>query len=184
VTRVEDSADLSIVKRGPKKVAPGATVRYTLIVSNAGPDAARDLVVVDDLPDGVTLISASGAGWSCDNKGNRSVRCERPRLASGADAPPITLVVRTPNSADDITNQASVRASTFDPTSANNSGTAATVVATPGGGGNGGDDPGPGTDGGTMPDTGAGSTQGMLALALSLMVVGGVLWAFGRRRRS
>ena len=182
ITRVGPSADLSLVKRGPNTVTPGSTIRYSLVVSNAGPDRARDIVVVDDLPDGVTFISASGVGWSCDNNANRSVRCERPSLASGDEAPPITLVVRSSTSADDITNQASVRASTFDPTSANNSGSAATTVTNHGGGGS--DDDGPRTDGGIMPDTGAGETQGLLALALALLVVGGVLWAFGRRRQS
>ena len=152
-------------------------------MSSAGPDTARDIVVDDDLPDGVTFISASGAGWSCDNNANRSVRCERPSLASGNEAPPITLVVRSPTSADDITNQASVRASTFDPTSANNSGMRRDH-RDQAHGGNGSDDDGPGTDGGTMPDTGAGETQVLLALALALLVVGGVLGAFGRRRQS
>lgn len=158
-------------------------MRYTLVVSNAGPDAAADVVVVDMLPQDVAFVSASGPGWTCDNNGNRSVRCERPRLASGTEAPAITIVVRAPMLADDIVNHASVRASTFDPTSANNSGTAATTVTRHHGGGNGPDD-GPGPDGGTMPDTGAGQTQSMLALALALMIVGAVLAAFGRRRRS
>ena len=62
-TRVANAADLSIVKRGPATAEPGSTISYVLRVSNAGPDAARDIRVTDTLPDGVTFVSAAGSGW-------------------------------------------------------------------------------------------------------------------------
>lgn len=41
-------------------VMQGETLRYTLIVTNHGPNEATDVVVTDTLPAGVTLVSTSG----------------------------------------------------------------------------------------------------------------------------
>lgn len=43
----------------------GTDVSYTLTVVNSGPSAASSAVVTDTLPAGLTLRSASGAGWDC-----------------------------------------------------------------------------------------------------------------------
>ncbi|MGB2839954.1 MAG: DUF11 domain-containing protein, partial [Actinomycetes bacterium] len=171
-TRVANAADLSIVKRGPATAEPGSTISYVLRVSNAGPDAARDIRVTDTLPDGVTFVSAAGSGWRCTNQGNSAVTCDRDRLAADTTAPDLTIVVRTPTDDGDITNAAAVSAGTFDPTSNNNSGTAATAVEEA-------DTP----NGGTMPDTGAQGVQSLTALAVALLTMGAVFFGFGYRRR-
>ena len=47
-------------------LAPGAIVTHRLVVTNAGPSPADGPIqVVDDLPDGLRLVSATGAGWDC-----------------------------------------------------------------------------------------------------------------------
>ncbi len=65
VTRVSDllvtaTADLAT------PLAPGAVVAHRLEVTNAGPSPADGPIqVVDDLPDGLRLVSVSGTGWDC-----------------------------------------------------------------------------------------------------------------------
>ena len=55
--------DLSIAKVDDKDpVDPGDTLTYTVTVTNAGPDAATNVVVTDTLPAGVTLVSTTGCG--------------------------------------------------------------------------------------------------------------------------
>ncbi|MBL3698760.1 DUF11 domain-containing protein [Leucobacter luti] len=69
--------DLSLVKTasaGEAGVAEvGDTIRYTLAVTNAGPDAAQDPVVTDSLPAELTPVPGSestSAGWSVAFAGN------------------------------------------------------------------------------------------------------------------
>ncbi|MDW5593827.1 SdrD B-like domain-containing protein [Conexibacter stalactiti] len=60
----------------------GETVTYTLTARNDGPGTADDVVVTDDMPDGLALIGASSSKGSCASAGN-DVRCELGRLAPG-----------------------------------------------------------------------------------------------------
>jgi large repetitive protein len=192
-TQVAGSADLSIVKTGPASVTAGTNVAYTIAVSNAGPDDAVSVVMVDTLPPGVTFVSVSGAGWTCTHAGNVSVTCTRPVLTSGANAPLISLVVTAPATAGPLVNRATVASSTTDPTPANNASAAPVVVlaAPPGGGGggsnggdggNGGNGGSNGGNGGHHPQTGA-DVPGELTWALALLVAGLLLLLVVPRRR-
>lgn len=50
VSTVEEEADISVVKTvSSNQVAPGSVLSYTLVVSNAGPDAAENVVVNDNI---------------------------------------------------------------------------------------------------------------------------------------
>ena len=163
-TTVGAAADLSLVKTGPATVTAGDTITYTLIASNAGPDDADAVQVVDTLPPGVTFVSAAGPGWTCTNTGNVSVTCTRPTLATGTSAPEITLVVRAPNAVGTVDNHASVSAATFDPVGNNNAAVAATgVLASE-----------TGTGGGELPHTGA-DLLGLIGLGFVLVMVGAAL---------
>jgi uncharacterized repeat protein (TIGR01451 family) len=63
-TEVIDVADLSITKTGtPDPVAAGEQLTYTLTVSNAGPSHARNVVVTDTLPAGVTPTGDVTCQW-------------------------------------------------------------------------------------------------------------------------
>src|SRR6058998_983657 len=128
-TTVIASADLSITKTdAPDPVTAGATLTYTLTVSNAGPStAAAPINVTDSLPPGVTFQGASGAGWTCSGT-NTSVACTRASTLPPGAAPPITILVTAPNEGSTITNTASVSSSTSDPNSSNNTATASTTV--------------------------------------------------------
>jgi uncharacterized repeat protein (TIGR01451 family) len=55
------SADLSITKTdGVETIAPGSTVSYTIVASNAGPSNASGTTVTDDFPASIT-----GVAWTC-----------------------------------------------------------------------------------------------------------------------
>jgi uncharacterized repeat protein (TIGR01451 family) len=122
------SADLSIIVTGPGSVNASAPFAYTLSVNNAGPDAASSVSVSDTLPAGVTLVSASGNGWSCS--GTTTVSCTRAGLATGA-APNITISVTAPAQGGQISNSASVSSTTPDPNTANNTSAAVQTTVTP-----------------------------------------------------
>lgn len=56
------TADLAVVKTGPATVGTGGAISYTVIVSNAGPDAANGAVFSDPVPAGITAVTASCGG--------------------------------------------------------------------------------------------------------------------------
>ncbi|WBO23150.1 DUF11 domain-containing protein [Sphingomonas abietis] len=70
---ISDPYDLAV---NPKAI-PGATIRYCMIVSNAGPGAATAVNVTDSLPANVTFVSGSlnvggtGAGGVCGAGGTQ-----------------------------------------------------------------------------------------------------------------
>src|SRR5256712_2190391 len=67
---VTGSADLSITKTdNPDPVNAGATLTYTVTVTNSGPSTAANVQVTDNLPAGVTFQTASGTGWTCMQAG-------------------------------------------------------------------------------------------------------------------
>lgn len=51
--------DLAIEKFGPANTTEGATITYTLKAINNSPIEAKEVVVVDNIPDGLRVISAS-----------------------------------------------------------------------------------------------------------------------------
>src|SRR5205823_1975876 len=52
------SGDLGITKTGSGTVKRGSGALYSIVVSNAGPDAATGAVVTDIVPAGVTYVAA------------------------------------------------------------------------------------------------------------------------------
>ena len=123
---VAAQADLSVVKTAsPPAVAAGEAVIYTLLVHNAGPSTAVNVVVTDVLPSGVTLTGAAG----CTANGNVVV-CAVGNLAAGADWGIDLAVTVNPDVLGVLTNTATVGSDTPDPILANNS-SAAPVTTTP-----------------------------------------------------
>ena len=157
-------ADLSIVKTGPGQVNAGDTISYQIAVSNAGPHAAVNLRVTDNLPAGVTFVSAAGNGWSCDNNGNVTITCDRARLADGATAPDIIVTVRTPDTAQTLINHANVVAETSDPTANNNASSASTSLVPPGT-----------NNGGELPHTGSNQPLLPIGIGLAFIALGALL---------
>jgi uncharacterized repeat protein (TIGR01451 family) len=116
-------ADLAInLTDSPDPVGLGSELTYTAHVVNNGPDAATDVVVVDQLKPYVTFVSASA---SCAINAGK-VTCSTASLAAGAAYDPqITVKVNTTGA---ISNTASVSSGTQDPDSSNNSDTEASQV--------------------------------------------------------
>ncbi|WP_127479634.1 LPXTG cell wall anchor domain-containing protein [Nocardioides pantholopis] len=108
-------ADVSVVKTHTGPVQVGKRVAFTLTVANDGPSAARDVVVTDRLPAGLTLVTADGPGWSCADAG-ALVTCTAGRpLAPAATAAPVTVVAAvTPAAYPVVENIATVATSTYD----------------------------------------------------------------------
>ncbi len=120
-------ADLSIAKAdGPDPVTAGAALTYTLAITNAGPDAASTITVVDPLPTGVTYGHASGSGWSCGHVAG-VVTCTLPNLAVGM-ASTIVITATVPDTSGTITNTVTVSGQEADPHPGNNSALARTQV--------------------------------------------------------
>lgn len=101
---------------------PGAMFDYTIVVSNAGPDAAEFVGVSDTLPSGVTFDSASaGCSYSAPD-----ADCALGTIAGGGSAT-VTITVLAVDSGA-IANSASVASETGDPSEANNGGDADVTV--------------------------------------------------------
>lgn len=118
-------SDLSIAKSAnPNPVMVGQNLTYTLTVSNNGPDAAADAVVVDTLPATVNFVSATPSQGSCS--GTSSLSCSLGTIDSGASAT-VAIVVQ-PTQAGTIVNSASAASSSLDPNPGNNTASISTTV--------------------------------------------------------
>ena len=72
-------ADLAITKTdGVTDVARGATITYTIVVTNNGPSAVTGATVTDTLPDDDTLTNVT---WTCTASGSSA--CSTPGPGSG-----------------------------------------------------------------------------------------------------
>ncbi|MCX6392159.1 MAG: isopeptide-forming domain-containing fimbrial protein [Actinobacteria bacterium] len=78
-------ADLVITKTANvAKVAPGGTINYTIGVANAGPASSTGAVVVDDLPEGLTVASATSSAFEGCTVVGRKVTCNAGEIIPGA----------------------------------------------------------------------------------------------------
>ncbi len=78
------SADLSVAKTdSADPVDPGQSFNYAIVVTNAGPDAATNVVVTDTVPPSVSVTGVDSTQGSCTAAGN-AVTCSLPSLAAAA----------------------------------------------------------------------------------------------------
>ncbi len=103
--------NLGITKSAPTPALQvGQQSIYTLTVTNHGAAAAAGATVLDSLPAGLTLQSATGTNWSC-NTGASPVSCiYSAAIAAAASASPllITVVPQVSAAGTTLTNYASV----------------------------------------------------------------------------
>ncbi|MFN8525950.1 MAG: hypothetical protein U0821_22850 [Chloroflexota bacterium] len=123
---VDGAADLAITKTTPAATRGlGEQITYTLTARNNGPSAATGVVVNDELPPGVTLVSATPTQGTC--AGAPSVTCSLGTLANGASVT-ITIVARL-DAVGTVVNTARIGGREPDPTNTNNGASVgATVV--------------------------------------------------------
>jgi len=87
------SADLSLTKSdSPDPVATGGALAYSILVANAGPDAATNVIVTDNLPKGVSFVSATSTQGSCSAKGKKNGQTLTCDLAWVHPAQDVTVV--------------------------------------------------------------------------------------------
>jgi uncharacterized repeat protein (TIGR01451 family) len=125
---LEPLVDLALTKSdSPDPVTVGQNLVYGLFISNNGPAAATNVVTVDALPAGVTLVSAVASQGSCSpNSG--IVTCSLGTIAFQGNATVAITVV--PTAAGTINNTASVDSDETDVDTSNNTDTEPTTVNT------------------------------------------------------
>ena len=101
---VRGTPDVTIDKSHTGVFVRGQQGTFKLVVSNVGGRATSGTVVINDtLPNGLTVVSASGSNWSCsvDTTAN-SLHCERSdSLAAGTAYEPVNVLVNVLESAPD-----------------------------------------------------------------------------------
>jgi len=126
-------ADLGITKfTTSDDASPGASIAYTITLTNNGPDAAANVVVTDTLAADLLFQSINvPAGFNCTTPAvgaNGTITCTTPSMASGTSVV-FTLVVQlTSNAVGPINNTAGATSDTEDDNSGNDSGSASPVA--------------------------------------------------------
>ncbi|MFF0344315.1 hypothetical protein [Kribbella sp. NPDC004875] len=123
-------ADLAITKTmSPAEPVSGQSVTYTLTVKNNGPSDARLVEITDELPRGLTNVTATGgsciilpplAPGAPDAPEAGTVQCGTPVLAEGATIKTTIHATVVPGYSGTLENTARVGSSTSDPVVPNN----------------------------------------------------------------
>ena len=118
-TTVVGRVDLGVAIQAPAVVVAGRDLAYDVVVRNAGPDDARNVVLLDQLPAGAVLVSAAIDG---------GVKATLDLLAAGASAT-LRIVVRPTAAAGAVlTTAASVSSADDDGDPSDDDATARTTV--------------------------------------------------------
>ncbi|MQA74706.1 MAG: DUF11 domain-containing protein [Solirubrobacterales bacterium] len=117
-TPVIEVADLELLKTADDATPqPGATVTFTLRLTNHGPNGAENVEITDTLPAGLELVSAPGCATAAGEP-----TCGVGALAAGESrAFEITVRVADSLAGQQVTNTASASSDTPDPIAANGS---------------------------------------------------------------
>ena len=133
---VTTSADLALTKTGPANATAGATIAYTISVSNGGPSAATSVTINDALPAGPTfasMVQTSGPLFNCANPAvgaTGAVTCTIGTLDPGASSAFTLTLNISPSASGTLQNAATIASTTGDPLVSNNtSSTTANVGA-------------------------------------------------------
>jgi uncharacterized repeat protein (TIGR01451 family) len=118
--------DIAVSIGAPRFAASGASMTYSIRVTDLAYDAANGIVLTDTLPSGAKFTSASGSGWNCsESKG--TIDCSAETLTSGVST--ITINATAPSHAGTATNKASLLTlGTIDQNSQNDTASADTIV--------------------------------------------------------
>jgi uncharacterized repeat protein (TIGR01451 family) len=101
------AADLSATKSAsPEPVVTGRQLTYTIVVHNAGPDPATGATLQDELPLGLSLVSATSTAGTCSS--TSPVMCDLGTVTPTTDVT-VTIVTSVgPGAPSHVTNTASV----------------------------------------------------------------------------
>jgi len=122
------SANLALTKTAsPNPATSLANMTYRIAVTNNGSSPATNVIMTDNLPSGVSFVSATPTQGTCS--GPPTVTCNLGSLANSALAV-INIIVK-PQAPGQLTNSASVNATEFDPNMTDNSVSIQTTVNAP-----------------------------------------------------
>ncbi|MFD0590920.1 DUF6923 family protein [Paenibacillus sp. GCM10027627] len=128
VTPINPLADISVVKTAsPVPVAPGGTLTYTIVVSNAGPNDADQVTLTDAVPSELDNAEYSTDGGITFSPWPGAVSLGT--LANGASTTVLIRGVVSQSATDSIVNTAVVSSTTTDPDPTNNTSTTVTPVS-------------------------------------------------------
>ncbi|MCC6539820.1 MAG: VCBS repeat-containing protein [Bryobacterales bacterium] len=122
--------DLSLAKTHTGNFTRGqANAQYTLTVTNSGPiEAPAGFTVTEEAPTGLTLVSMSGAGWSCPN-GSATCTATNPLARNASTTITVTVNVAG-NAPTSLTNTATLNQPN-DGNPANNTASDPTTILAP-----------------------------------------------------
>jgi uncharacterized repeat protein (TIGR01451 family) len=119
------TADVSITgSDAPDPVPVEGQLTYSFVVTNAGPKAAGNVVVTDQLPASATFVSATATTGSCT--GGVTVTCALGSIGVGITE--IVTIVVTPGQIGPLANTATVTTGSRDPDLSDNATTVSTTV--------------------------------------------------------
>jgi large repetitive protein len=168
---VDPTALLTLTKHHQGNFMVGQQGTYLLTVTNPGPTATPGpITITDQLPNGLTYVSAAGPGWTCNASG-QTVTCVRPgELAVGA-ASSVTVTVLVGSAAvPSVLNTATATAPGTPPISASDTAPVPPLA-----------DASPASGGSVLSATGFDAVVFLIA-ALALIGAGGLLLGRARRR--
>lgn len=129
-------ADLSVTKTGPTTATAGTDIGpYTVTVANNGPSTATNVVLTDNVPAGVTIVSivpnpgTIGCTAGVPGDSTRPTTCAIGTLTSGGSASVNVTLHVLPSTTGTLSNDARVSSDTFDANLSNNLAHADTVVS-------------------------------------------------------
>ena len=125
-------ADVSITSMtaAPARVLVGANATFQVNILNSGPDPATGTILTDNVPYGMTILSAITTVGTTSVSGN-TISIGLGTLAPGATATLTVVAQASANAVGTATSTASIAANEQDPNPSNNSATASTVVSVP-----------------------------------------------------
>jgi trimeric autotransporter adhesin len=121
----QSPADLAVTIQAQGTAATGASVTYSITVTNHGPSTAQGVSLSATLADSISYQNATTPVGSCS--GSSEVWCDLGTLANGATAS--IQVAGTMLSPGSIESTATVASSSYDPVSTNNTATATVTVS-------------------------------------------------------
>ena len=124
---VVGSADLEMTKTAPTGLIAGGEATYTLTVVNHGPSESVNVSITDNLPAGLTLISASPSIGSCAAAG-QALTCTASRMTLNSSMVVSVKVAVSTAAVSPIVNTADVTSATTDPGPSPNSSSTTTPV--------------------------------------------------------
>ena len=126
-TIIVQCPDLSVVKSGDGGLSAGQTATFSITVSNAGPGAAADSTLSDQLPAGSWTLGGADAA-ACSVNGTNLLTCDFGTIAAGGQKVVTVSTTTVPTECPSIHNSVTVAASNEAPAATGNNSSDADIV--------------------------------------------------------